>query len=194
MTTKVGATGAVAKDDGLAVKLGGMEKMSKSKNNVVEPKDIVERFGADTARAYVMFAGPPEMSAAWSDSGAEGVYRFLKRLYTWGSSSKNASNSAPMLDFLNVAPGARKLRFEIHTILSQANHDYARLEYNTVVSAGMKMLNALEDSKAETGAGWEAARYEGLWILLRTLYPIAPHITWQLLERAGICRPAWRDH
>ncbi|MFY8062788.1 MAG: class I tRNA ligase family protein, partial [Usitatibacteraceae bacterium] len=163
-------TGAVAKDDGLAVKLGGMEKMSKSKNNVVEPKDIVERFGADTARAYVMFAGPPEMSAAWSDSGAEGVYRFLKRLYTWGSSSKNASNSAPMLDFLNAVPGARKLRFEIHTILSQANHDYARLQYNTVVSAGMKMLNALEDSKAETGAGWEAARYEGLWILLRMLY------------------------
>jgi leucyl-tRNA synthetase len=182
-------TGAVAKDDGLAVKLGGMEKMSKSKNNVVEPKDIVERFGADTARAYVMFAGPPEMSAAWSDSGAEGVYRFLKRLYTWGSSSKNASNAAPMLDFLNAVPGARKLRFEIHTILSQANHDYARLQYNTVVSAGMKMLNALEDSKAETGAGWEAARYEGLWILLRMLYPIAPHITWQLWNELGFVEP-----
>jgi leucyl-tRNA synthetase len=178
-------TGAVAKDDGLAVSLGGMEKMSKSKNNVVEPKDIIERFGADTARAYVMFAGPPEMSAAWSDSGAEGVYRFLKRLYTWGSSSKNASNPAPVLEFANAAPGVKKLRFEIHTILSQANHDYARLQYNTVVSAGMKMLNALEDSKAEPGTDWAAARFEGLWILLRMFYPIAPHITWQLWNELG---------
>jgi leucyl-tRNA synthetase len=178
-------TGAVAKDDGLAVSLGGMEKMSKSKNNVVEPKDIIERFGADTARAYVMFAGPPEMSAAWSDSGAEGVYRFLKRLYTWGSSSKNASNPAPALEFANAAPGVKKLRFEIHTILSQANHDYARLQYNTVVSAGMKMLNALEDSKAEPGTDWAAARFEGLWILLRMFYPIAPHITWQLWNELG---------
>ena len=178
-------TGAIANDDGLPVSLGGMEKMSKSKNNVVEPKDIIARFGADTARAYVMFAGPPEMSAAWSDSGAEGVYRFLKRLYSWGSSSKNASNSPPNLEFANAAPGAKKLRFEIHSILSQANHDYARLQYNTVVSAGMKMLNALEDSKAETGTDWDAARFEGLWILLRMFYPIAPHITWQLWNELG---------
>jgi leucyl-tRNA synthetase len=178
-------TGAVAKDDGLAVSLGGMEKMSKSKNNVVEPKDIIERFGADTARAYVMFAGPPEMSAAWSDSGAEGVYRFLKRLYTWGSSSKSASNSPPALEFVNAAPGVKKLRFEIHTILSQANHDYARLQYNTVVSASMKMLNALEDSRDESGTDWAAARFEGLSILLRMLYPIAPHITWQLWNELG---------
>jgi leucyl-tRNA synthetase len=177
--------GAIANDDGLPVSLGGMEKMSKSKNNVVEPKDIIARFGADTARAYVMFAGPPEMSAAWSDSGAEGVYRFLKRLYSWGSSSKTASNSPPNLEFANAAPGAKKLRFEIHTILSQANHDYARLQYNTVVSAGMKMLNALEDSKAEKGADWDAARFEGLWILLRMFYPIAPHITWQLWNELG---------
>ena len=178
-------TGAVANEDGLPVSLGGMEKMSKSKNNVVEPRDIIERFGADTARAYVMFAGPPEMSAAWSDSGAEGVYRFLKRLYIWGSSSKSASNSPPVLEFANAVPGAKKLRFEIHTILSQANHDYTRLQYNTVVSAGMKMLNAIEDSKAETGTDWDAARFEGLWILLRMFYPIAPHITWQLWNELG---------
>src|SRR5204863_5501949 len=82
-------TGAVAKEDGAAVMLGGMEKMSKSKNNVVEPKDIIERFGADTARAYVMFAGPPDQSAAWSDSGAEGVYRFLRRLWTYCAANKD---------------------------------------------------------------------------------------------------------
>ena len=178
-------TGAVAKDDGKPVMLGGMEKMSKSKNNVVEPKDIIARFGADTARAYVMFAGPPEQSAAWSDSGAEGVYRFLKRLYTWGVSSKNASKGAPMLEFANASQGAKRLRFEVHSILSQANHDYARLQYNTVVSAGMKMLNALDDSKAHDGADWLAARAEGLSILLRMFYPVAPHITWQLWNDLG---------
>ncbi len=178
-------TGAIAVDDGLPVMLGGMEKMSKSKNNVVEPKDIIERFGADTARAYVMFAGPPEQSAAWSDSGAEGVYRFLKRLYAYGFSSKNASKALSILDFSNLASGAKKLRLEIHTILAQANHDYARLQYNTVVSAAMKMLNALDDAKTNVGADWDAARREGLWILLRTLYPIAPHITWQLWNNLG---------
>ncbi|MCE2988926.1 MAG: leucine--tRNA ligase [Nitrosomonadaceae bacterium] len=178
-------TGAIAKEDGQPVMLGGMEKMSKSKNNVVEPKDIIAKFGADTARAYVMFAGPPEQSAAWSDSGAEGVYRFLKRLYTWAISSKAASNSAPVLDPNNLSAAAKKLRFEIHSVLQQATHDYARLQYNTVVSAGMKMLNALEGSKANVGADWDAVRAEGISILLRTLYPLAPHICWHLWNDLG---------
>ncbi|MEI6738343.1 MAG: class I tRNA ligase family protein, partial [Pseudomonadota bacterium] len=177
--------GAVAVEDGRPVVLGGMEKMSKSKNNVVEPKDIIARFGADTARAYVMFAGPPEQSAAWSDSGAEGVYRFLKRVYAYGVWSKNASIGTPVEDFSTSSAAVKKLRFEIHTILAQANHDYARLQYNTVVSAAMKMLNALEDTKAQVGADWAAARNEGLLILLRTLYPLAPHICWQLWHDLG---------
>jgi leucyl-tRNA synthetase len=181
-------TGATSLEDGQPVLMGGMEKMSKSKNNVVEPKDIIARFGADTARAYVMFAGPPELSAVWSDSGAEGVYRFLKRLYTYAVSAKNAPNSAPVLDFAKLSAGAKKLRFEIHTILSQANHDYSRLQYNTVVSAAMKMLNALDDAKSQTGEDWASARHEGLSILLRTLYPLAPHITWQLWNDLGYAR------
>ena len=77
-------TGATARADGLPVKLGGIEKMSKSKNNVVEPKDIIAKFGADTARVFTMFAGPPDQSAAWSDSGAEGSFRFLRRLWSAG--------------------------------------------------------------------------------------------------------------
>jgi leucyl-tRNA synthetase len=176
---------ATANEDGKPVLMGGMEKMSKSKNNVVEPKDIIAKFGADTARAYVMFAGPPEQSAAWSDSGAEGVYRFLKRLYTYAVSAKNASNSPPVGDFALISADAKKLRYEIHTILSQANHDYTRLQYNTVVSAAMKMLNALEDKKSAISNDLNMARHEGLSILLRVLYPLAPHLTWQLWSDLG---------
>lgn len=176
---------AIAREDGLPVTLGGMEKMSKSKNNVVEPKDIIARFGADTARAYVMFAGPPEQSAAWSDSGAEGVYRFLKRLYSCALSVKNASNTALILDFSKSTYAIKKFRFEIHSVLKQANHDYARLQYNTVVSASMKMLNALDDVKSQLDADWLAARHEAMSILLRTLYPLAPHICWQLWKDLG---------
>lgn len=181
-------TGAIAKEDGLSVELGGMEKMSKSKNNVIEPKDIIARFGADTARAYVMFAGPPVQSAAWSDSGAEGVYRFLNRLYTCGAQAKNTLEAAPALEFGNASSNVKKFRFEIHSILSQANHDYARLQYNTVVSAGMKILNAIEDAKAEIGADWDKARYEAMFILLRVLYPLAPHVTWQLWGDCGFAK------
>jgi leucyl-tRNA synthetase len=178
-------TGAIAKDDGQPVMLGGMEKMSKSKNNVVEPKDIIARFGADTARAYVMFAGPPEQSAAWSDSGAEGVYRFLKRLHTWAISTKNGWNAASTIDFATADAGLKKFRFEIHSILKQAAHDYTRLQYNTVVSASMKMLNAIEDTKAAHSPAWNAARVEAASILLRTLYPLAPHLTWHLWNEMG---------
>jgi len=132
-----------------------------------------------------MFAGPPELSAAWSDSGAEGVYRFLKRLYTYAVSAKNASNSPLIGGFENLSADTKKLRFEIHTILAQANHDYERLQYNTVVSAAMKILNALDSAKALEGKGADAVRHEGLSILLRVLYPIAPHITWQLWRDLG---------
>jgi leucyl-tRNA synthetase len=178
-------TGAISKEDGQPVMLGGMEKMSKSKNNVVEPKDIIARFGADTARAYVMFAGPPEQSAAWSDSGAEGVYRFLKRLYSCAFSGIFAPNAAPVLDFASGDASLKKFRFEVHSILKQANHDYARLQYNTVVSACMKLLNAIEDTRAHEGGAWPAAKREALSILLRVLYPLAPHITWQLWQDLG---------
>ncbi|ODV09501.1 MAG: leucine--tRNA ligase, partial [Rubrivivax sp. SCN 70-15] len=87
--------GATARSDGLPVMLGGIEKMSKSKNNVVEPRDIIARFGADTARVFTMFAGPPDQSAAWSDSGAEGSFRFLRRLWSFGVRQAARVRAAP---------------------------------------------------------------------------------------------------
>ena len=178
---------ATAKADGLPVRLGGIEKMSKSKNNVVEPKDIIAKFGADTARLFTMFAGPPDQSAAWSDSGAEGSYRFLKRV--WASALK----CAPLIgqaaaDTQGASATATALRRELHLLLRQVTADYERLQYNTVVSGAMKMLNAIDDAKlAEDGPSPADAAVlrEGFSMLLRTLYPAAPHIAHVLWVELG---------
>ncbi|MDE2456809.1 MAG: class I tRNA ligase family protein, partial [Burkholderiales bacterium] len=170
-------TGATAKSDGLPVRLGGIEKMSKSKNNVVEPRDIIARFGADTARVFTMFAGPPDQSAAWSDSGAEGAFRFLRRVWSFG-----VKNATRLRSCQAKASGNGRLRFEVHTLLGQIGHDYERLQYNTVVSGTMKLLNALEEHGA---AADDAALREGTSILLRALYPAAPHIAHALWSEIG---------
>jgi leucyl-tRNA synthetase len=169
--------GATAKEDGQPVLLGGIEKMSKSKNNVVEPKDIIARFGADTARVFTMFAGPPDQSAAWSDSGAEGAFRFLRRLWAFAVKQRARIVAAGA-----AVHGSTPLRFEAHTLLEQIGHDYDRLQYNTVISGAMKLLNALEEHAAATD---DATLRETLGILLRTLYPAAPHITHALWKDLG---------
>jgi leucyl-tRNA synthetase len=171
-------TGAVAREDGLPVLLGGIEKMSKSKNNVVEPRDIIARFGADTARAFVMFAGPPDQSASWSDAGAEGTHRFLRRLwafvYSVHAGQADAAPAAPAGGDAGNSAGNTTARFEMHRLLGQINYDYDRLQYNTVVSGAMKLLNVLESAAREHAA--PAVVSEGLGILLRVIYPVAPHI------------------
>ncbi|HUG25979.1 leucine--tRNA ligase [Piscinibacter sp.] len=176
--------GATAREDGRPVMLGGIEKMSKSKNNVVEPRDIIAKFGADTARLFTMFAGPPDQSAAWSDSGAEGSFRYLRRLWGFGARHAERIRRAGLpLDGLSA--GAKDLRREVHGLLRQVSHDYDRLQYNTVVSGAMKLLNALEGAKLGDGAADAAALREGVGILLRTLYPAAPHITHVLWHELG---------
>jgi leucyl-tRNA synthetase len=188
-------TGATARADGRPVLLGGIEKMSKSKNNVVEPKDIIARFGADTARVFTMFAGPPDQSAAWSDSGAEGSFRFLRRL--WNAGVKLAPRlAAAALTTDGASAAAAALRRDIHGLLRQVSHDYERLQYNTVISGAMKMLNAIEDAAPgetaadaavhQTAAADAAVLAEAFGILLRTLYPAAPHITHALWQALGL--------
>ncbi len=175
--------GATAKADGQPVRLGGVEKMSKSKNNVVEPRDIIARFGADTARTFTMFAGPPDQSASWSDSGAEGVHRFLRRLWAFGTRSAPAVARAGANGFDGASRAALDLRRTLHQLLRQVSADYDRLQYNTVVSGAMKMLNALDDATLADTPADAAVLREGVSILLRTLYPVAPHI----------CFGLWRD-
>ncbi|WP_348944618.1 leucine--tRNA ligase [Chitinibacter sp. FCG-7] len=185
---------AIAVEDGQPVIMGGIEKMSKSKNNVVEPKDIIEKFGADTARLFTMFAGPPEQSAAWSDSGVEGAYRYLRRLWTYGFKNLDAIKAASnTLDGIELSKDDKALRFEVHNTLKQINLDYERLQYNTVVSGVMKLLNALEGYKGENSA----VIRECFGILLRAIYPAAPHIAhtlWNELNYgAGIATAAWPE-
>ena len=175
---------ATAKSDGLPVQLGGIEKMSKSKNNVVEPKDIIAKFGADTARVFTMFAGPPDQSAAWSDSGAEGCYRFLRRLWNAGVKLQPRIAGAGA-SFDGAGPAAAALRREIHLLLRQVTHDYERLQYNTVVSGAMKMLNAIDDASLHDTPGDAAVLRECFGILLRALYPAAPHIAHVLWKQLG---------
>lgn len=170
---------AVAKEDGLPVTMGGVEKMSKSKNNVVEPKDIINKYGADTARSFVMFAGPPDQSAAWSNSGAEGTFRFLRRLWNFGFKHEAAIKSAGAMP-AQLSAELKACRMEMHQALKQATSDIDRMQYNTVVSATMKMLNTLETVKWDESAESKAVMKECLSILIRVLYPIAPHITTQL--------------
>ncbi len=177
--------GATSKEDGKPVQLGGIEKMSKSKNNVVEPKEIIAQFGADTARLFVMFAGPPDQSAAWSDSGVQGAYRFLNRLWNFGQTNLTLGELAPNVSAATLNNDEKKLRREIHLVLKQAHYDYERLQYNTVVSACMKQLNALELHSAEPGKIQTKVMAEGVSILLRILYPIVPHITTALWDDMG---------
>ena len=186
---------AVESADGLlpvgsAIDYEGVGTMSKSKNNGVDPQDLIEKYGADTARLYTMFTAPPEATLEWNDAAVEGSYRFLRRVWNFGVKLEQAGIAAAVAgvkDLAGVAFGkeAKALRRELHTVLKQVDYDYQRMQYNTVVSGAMKMLNALEDFKAVESEGAQLALLEGFGILLRCLYPVTPHITHQLWSELG---------
>jgi leucyl-tRNA synthetase len=179
-------TGTILKADGKPVEYDGVGTMSKSKLNGVDPQHIIDRYGADAARMFVMFASPPEQTMEWSDAGVDGAFRFLKRLWTYSQGRADALARSPTpIDWPRASPELRTARRELHLQLKQAEFDYQRLQYNTVVSAGMKMLNTLEAAPADaTSAATEFAR-EGLSLLLRVLNPVVPHMTHALWEELG---------
>lgn len=175
---------AILKADNQPVESGGIGTMSKSKNNGVDPQSLIEKYGADTARFFMMFAAPPEQSLEWSDSGVEGAYRFLKRVWNFAVEQ----NPQPQQDMPELDKPIASVRHEIHINLRQANHDFGKFQFNTVVSAAMKILNAME--KAQTPDTDEQAKLafsyviqEGFSILLRLLSPVTPHI----------CDTLWRE-
>lgn len=170
-----------------------MTTMSKSKNNGVDPQDLIEKYGADTARLYTMFTSPPELTLEWNESAVEGSYRFLRRVYNFGTklagmdmaSAVAGVAGAQSLDDVEFSKAAKALRLEIHNVLKQVEYDYSRMQYNTVVSGAMKMINALEDFKALDDAGAKVALIEGFGILLRVLYPATPHVAHVLWSELG---------
>ncbi|MFZ2858335.1 leucine--tRNA ligase [Acidovorax sp.] len=178
---------------GTPIDYEGVGTMSKSKNNGVDPQDLIEKYGADTARLYTMFTAPPEATLEWNDAAVEGSYRFLRRVWNFGVklSAKNMEAasasvaSAKALKNVEFGKEAKALRLEIHTVLKQVDYDYQRMQYNTVVSGAMKMINALEDFKALDSAGAQAALIEGFGILLRCLYPATPHVAHSLWSQLG---------
>ncbi|GBU09520.1 leucyl-tRNA synthetase [Gammaproteobacteria bacterium] len=180
------------KTDGLPVDYMGSIKMSKSKNNGVDPEQLIAQYGADTARLFMMFSAPPELSLEWSDSGVEGAQRFLKRIWAYAHTHlENLKLNLPQVLAVNLnniqQKETKSHRLEIHTALQQALFDYERRQYNTVVSASMKIFNVL--TALANNDEDDLVRAEGFSILLRLLSPIVPHISheiWQILYNANI--------
>jgi len=194
----------VLKLDGQPVEAGGIGTMSKSKNNGVDPQELIDHYGADIARFFMMFTSHPEQTLEWSDAGVEGASRFLKRLWSF------AQQQAPILietsnmrrgplpnyvfpgDLAMTTPNVAVLRRDVHAVLSQANYDMQRTQFNTVASASMKMLNALYnavstplDAPDRTPGAFQFALHEGMSILLRLLSPITPHLSHYLWRELG---------
>jgi leucyl-tRNA synthetase len=172
-------TSAKLAADGQPVIAGGIEKMSKSKNNGVDPQTLIDRYGADTVRLYTMFTAPPEQSLEWSDEGVEGAHRFLKRLWTLATRVA-ALADAPAGSAADLG-GPRR---EIHGALQKALFDYERQQYNTVVSGCMSMVNVL--NKLDDSPAAVALLREGMGIILRLLAPIAPHVSHTLWRELGL--------
>jgi len=173
---------AILKADGQPVQVGGIEKMAKSKNNGVDPQSMVDRFGADTVRLYTMFTAPPDQSLEWNDEGVEGAHRFIKRLWSLAWNRREELQQGPG-DLGSLSDSQRAARREIHAALKQARFDYDRQQFNTVVSAAMKIVNSLY--KLGDDAGDHALLHEGMGIVLRLLAPIAPHVTHKLWRELG---------
>ncbi|MHC8373939.1 leucine--tRNA ligase [Pseudomonas sp. MDT1-85] len=174
--------------DGLPVEIGGTEKMAKSKNNGVDPQSMIDQFGADTCRLFMMFASPPDMSAEWSDSGVEGSHRFLKRV--WRLAQAHVIQSLPgKLDVASLNDEQKAIRRSIHQAIKQASHDIGQNhKFNTAIAQVMTLMNVLE--KAAQGTEQDRALiHEGLETVVLLLAPITPHISHELWHRLGHADP-----
>jgi leucyl-tRNA synthetase len=178
---------AVLRADGQPVESGGTGTMSKSRNNGVDPQVLVDRYGADTARLFMMFASPPEQTLEWSDAGVEGAARFLRRLWTLAAEHV-ARGPAPRLDANALDENQRALRRKIHATIVKVNDDIGRrYTFNTAIAAVMELTNAL-GREAGTGPAGRALLQEGLEAATLLLAPIVPHICeaiWTGLGKSG---------
>ena len=168
---------------GMVLKDGA--KMSKSKGNTVDPQGLIQQYGADTVRMFVMFAAPPEQSLEWSDSGVEGSFRFLKRLWRQVFLHVDKTQTVPALDKQSLTNDQKNIRRQLHLAINKATDDYGRrYTFNTVIAANMELVNTLSKSKDNSENG-KAIRQEALEAILLMLAPITPHICMQLWSELG---------
>ncbi len=169
-------TGAVLKADGQPVIIGGTEKMSKSKNNGVDPQILIDQYGADTARLFMMFASPPDQSLEWSDAGVEGAHRFLRRLWKLAFEHVSAGIVTAADNTTALSDAQKDLRRKLHQTIQKVSDDYGRRQqFNTVIAAVMELLNAADKTPLDDDAG-RALRQELLEAAVLMLFPIVPHI------------------
>ncbi|MDE2091581.1 MAG: leucine--tRNA ligase [Gammaproteobacteria bacterium] len=174
--------GAIHKQDNQPVEYGGMGTMSKSKANGVDPQPLVDKYGADTIRLFMLFAAPPEQTLEWSESGVEGAHRFLKRLWRAVGEHVNAG-SVPKLDVRTLGDTQRTLRRQVHETIAKVADDIGRrYTFNTAVAAIMELFNTLTDTANSSDLN-RAIRQEGFEIIVLLLAPMTPHI----------CETLWRE-
>jgi leucyl-tRNA synthetase len=181
--------------DGSPVTVGAVEKMSKSKNNGVDPQVLIDQYGADTVRLYTMFTSPPDQSLEWNDAGVEGAYRFLKRL--WRETFQHVEGGLPSqtVDLEALTEAQKTLRRQLHQTVQKVSDDMERRHtFNTAIAANMELVNALHKFEDASDNG-RAVRQEALEAVVLMLAPIIPHVCQQLWEHLGqasdIVTAAW---
>ncbi|AJI75566.1 leucine--tRNA ligase [Francisella philomiragia subsp. philomiragia ATCC 25015] len=165
---------------GMVLKDGA--KMSKSKGNTVDPQELIDKYGADTVRLFSMFAAPPEQSLEWSDTGVDGANKFLRKVYNYAYTNKEILAKNITIDVTKLSKNDKKARYEIYANLKQAIFDFDKSQFNTVVSACMKILNTLNNYDNLS----DSVKLEGFSILLRILSPFTPHICHYLWQEIGL--------
>ena len=172
--------------DGQEVVVGGQEKMSKSKNNGIDPQAIIEQYGADTARVFMMFAAPPDQSLEWSDAGVEGAHRFLKRVWRLATGFLEKGHAVATIDMSNVSKPAQDLRRKTHETIQKVGDDIERRHaFNTAIAAQMELLNSINKFEAQDDNDVAVER-DAIVTLLTLLAPFAPHLSQTLLAEFGI--------
>ncbi len=206
-TDEAGNRSAILQADGKPVESGGIGTMSKSKNNGVDPQELIDHYGADIARFFMMFTSPPEDTLVWSDAGVEGAARFLRRLWNFAYEHRDCKRRDQPVDWTMLSKEQQETRRKVHEILKQANYDFGKFQFNTVASACMKILNVLQElpelekyhdeSRVPSIRNYDALITEGLGILLRLLSPITPHIShhlWRELKYGeDVLAAAWPE-
>jgi leucyl-tRNA synthetase len=188
--------GANLAADGEPVAIGPVEKMSKSKNNGVDPRSLMERYGADTMRLFSMFASPPDQSLEWSESGVEGAFRFLRRL--WFMCTEHiAGGAAEPLDTANLTAEQKTIRRYLHDAIAKVSDDVGRRQtFNTAIAAVMELCNHLGRFEDRSPQG-RAVLDEAWRAVVRLMAPITPHICetlWEMLgESDSVCNTPWPE-